>query len=128
MAKYLDPKADLTFKKVFGEHKELFSKLSEDYGCPQWMLSDDDVVKFIDKYADTLSIESIYYSIDKYWDQISRERTIENAAERKGEAKGRAEGRAEEKKQNALKMKQKGYPIEDIAEITGLPIGEIEIL
>ena len=23
MAKYLDPKADLTFKKVFGEHKEL---------------------------------------------------------------------------------------------------------
>lgn len=23
MKKYLDPKADLTFKKVFGEHKEL---------------------------------------------------------------------------------------------------------
>ena len=23
MAKYLDPKADLTFKKVFAEHKEL---------------------------------------------------------------------------------------------------------
>ena len=23
MAKYLDPKADLTFKKVFGEHKDL---------------------------------------------------------------------------------------------------------
>ena len=23
MAKYLDPKANLTFKKVFGEHKEL---------------------------------------------------------------------------------------------------------
>ncbi len=23
MAKYLDPKADLTFKKVFGEHKNL---------------------------------------------------------------------------------------------------------
>lgn len=23
MAKYLNPKADLTFKKVFGEHKEL---------------------------------------------------------------------------------------------------------
>jgi len=23
MAKYLDPKADVTFKKVFGEHKNL---------------------------------------------------------------------------------------------------------
>lgn len=23
MAKYLDPKADLTFKKVFGQHKDL---------------------------------------------------------------------------------------------------------
>lgn len=23
MKKYLDPKADLTFKKVFGEHKDL---------------------------------------------------------------------------------------------------------
>ena len=29
MAKYLDPKADLTFKKVFGEHKELRFDLQE---------------------------------------------------------------------------------------------------
>ena len=27
MAKYLDPKADLTFKKVFGEHKNLVMSL-----------------------------------------------------------------------------------------------------
>lgn len=29
MAKYLDPKSDLTFKKVFGEHKELLISISE---------------------------------------------------------------------------------------------------
>ena len=27
MAKYLDPKADLTFKKIFGEHPELVISL-----------------------------------------------------------------------------------------------------
>ena len=27
MGKYLDPKADLTFKKVFGEHKDLVISL-----------------------------------------------------------------------------------------------------
>ena len=27
MAKYLDPKADVTFKKVFGEHKDLLISL-----------------------------------------------------------------------------------------------------
>ena len=27
MAKYLDPKADVTFKKVFGEHKNLVMSL-----------------------------------------------------------------------------------------------------
>ena len=27
MAKYLDPKADLTFKKVFGEHPDLVMSL-----------------------------------------------------------------------------------------------------
>ena len=28
MAKYLDPKADLTFKKIFGEHKHLLFAMS----------------------------------------------------------------------------------------------------
>ena len=49
-----------------------------------------------------------------------------------GLAEGRAEGRAEgeiiTKMGNARKMKEKGYPIADIAEITGLSIEEIEKL
>ena len=34
MAKYLDPKADVTLKKVFGEHKNLVISLLETlWGC-----------------------------------------------------------------------------------------------
>ena len=53
-------------------------------------------------------------------------------AEKEGHAKGLAEGRAEgeQKKnlENAKKMKDKGYPIVDISDITGLSIEEIEQL
>jgi predicted transposase/invertase (TIGR01784 family) len=44
------------------------------------------------------------------------------------EAKGRAEGRAEERISNARKMKAKGIPVEDIADITGLKEEEIALL
>ena len=44
------------------------------------------------------------------------------------EKKGRAEGRAEEKLENARRMKSKGYPLDDIVDITGLTIEEIEKL
>ena len=42
------------------------------------------------------------------------------------EKKGRAEGRVEEKLENARRMKSKGYPLDDIVDITGLTIEEIE--
>ena len=46
----------------------------------------------------------------------------------KGLAKGRAEGIEEAKRENALRMKAKGYPVEDIAEITGLDAETINSL
>ena len=45
-----------------------------------------------------------------------------------GLAEGRAEGRMEERLQNAQKMKEKGFPITDIIEITALSTEEIERL
>ena len=50
------------------------------------------------------------------------------SAEKKGHAEGLAEGRAEEKLENARRMKSKGYPLDDIVDITGLTIEEIEKL
>ena len=55
-----------------------------------------------------------------------------NSAEKKGHAEGlaegRAEGRVEEKLENARRMKSKGYPLDDIVDITGLTIEEINAL
>ena len=56
--------------------------------------------------------------------------SVITTAEMKGEARGREEGRAEgelaERQKNAQRMKQKGYPLTDISEITGLSVKEIE--
>ena len=128
MAKYLDPKADLTFKKVFGEHKDLAAILSAVYGYPQWLLNDEYVIALLNQYADSQPIHRILYSIDKYLDQISRERTRENAAEKRGLEKGRAEGRAEGVLDTARNLKQLGVPVETIAQATGLSVEEIEAL
>ena len=49
-------------------------------------------------------------------------------AESRGEARGEAKGLAEGKTQIATAMKAKGYPIEEIAEMTGLTQEQIEQL
>ena len=58
--------------------------------------------------------------------------SVITTAEMKGEARGREEGRAEgelaERQKNAQRMKQKGYPLTDISEITGLSLKVIEEL
>ena len=54
---------------------------------------------------------------DKFWDYISRQKTIVNDIHREAAAKLNAAAR---------KMKAKGYPVEEIAEITGLTTEEIK--
>ena len=78
---------------------------------------------------------------DKFWDNVSIQKTLDNARKREIEAanaakreaeKAIAEAKAEteeakEKMLNAARrMKAKGYAVEDIAEITGLTAEEIE--
>ena len=63
-------------------------------------------------------------SIKDYWDYYSTMTTSFN----KGKAEGRAEGKDEANRENARKMKAKGYKADDIAEITGLSEEEIEAL
>lgn len=75
-----------------------------------------------EEYAKYFESEKVYYDND--------------GAIRTAEAKGRAEGRAEGEtigsmrtaKENARRMKSKGYPVEDIADITGLALEEIAAL
>jgi len=49
-------------------------------------------------------------------------------ADQKGYNRGVAEGRADAIRENARRMKAKGFPVEDIAEITGLTTDEVEQL
>ena len=67
----------------------------------------------------------------KYDRALKRYRDTYNAmtgAEQKGRAEGRAEGEREKALESARRMKAKGYPIEDIAEITGLTVETINSL
>ena len=73
-------------------------------------------------------------SVKDYWDYFSTMKTATDKARAEGRAEGKAEGKAEGRAEgkteanieNAIKMKTKGYPIEDIADITGLSREEIE--
>lgn len=83
-----------------------------------------------EEYAKYIRSENNYYD----WDSIFR--TAETKGREEGLKKGREEGlkrgREEgiknEKLDNARRMKHKGYPVSDIAEITGLTAAEIEQL
>ena len=64
-----------------------------------------------------------------YEESLKQYRDMSNtiaSAERRGRAEGRAEGRIETNRENARRMKAKGYAVEDIAEITGLTDEEIK--
>ena len=76
---------------------------------------------------DRMSKEELaaYY---RHLDNIVILRDSINTERAEGRAEGLEEGRLEERKQNALRMKSKGFSISDIAEITGLSMDEIESL
>ena len=76
--------------------------------------------KAVSLMAETAMTEEERYVYEKNLDSISIEKTLVNAAIRKGEAQGKLE--------IAQRMKTKGYPIEDIAEMTELSPEQIEKL
>ena len=73
-----------------------------------------------------------FESQKEYWDNYSIMTTALNKGLAQGRAEGRAEGFAEGEakanRENARRMKTKGYPLEDIAEVTGLSPEEVERL
>ena len=67
----------------------------------------------------------------EYEDSVKIYRDLKNSMDtsfNKGKEEGREEGKAEAAIASARKMKSKGYPSNDIAEITGLTVEEIERL
>ena len=140
--KYLDPKADLTFKKIFGNHPDRLKNLLNTLQS----LNEDELIQQQQYLPTTEELEISGFTdaelraYDKFWDSVSVERTLlddryqkgkeEGRAE--GKEEGRAEGRAEGMSQRSLEIARNllslGLPIDQITQATGLTEEEIELL
>ena len=152
--KYLDPKADLTFKKIFGNHPDRLKNLLNTLQS----LNEDELIQQQQYLPTTEELEISGFTdaelraYDKFWDSVSVERTLlddryqkgmEEGIE-KGRAEGIEEGRAEgiekgraegiEKGMSqrsleiARKMLAKGMDEASIMDMTGLTAEEIKLL
>ena len=124
--KYLDPKADLTFKKIFGNHPDRLRKLL--YVLQS--LSEDELIH-LQQYLP--SVEELEISgftdaelraYDKFWDSVSVERTLLDDRYQKG----REEGMNQRSLEIARNMLAKGMDASTVLEITGLSMEEIQQL
>ena len=148
--KYLDPKADLTFKKIFGNHPDRLKNLLNILQS----LNEDELIQQQQYLPTTEELEISGFTdaelraYDKFWDSVSVERTLlddryqkgkeEGRAEGKeegraeGKEEGRAEGRAEGMSQRSLEIARNllslGLPVDQITQATGLTEEEIELL
>ena len=136
--KYLDPKADLTFKKIFGNHPDRLKNLLNTLQS----LNENELIQQQQYLPTTEELEISGFSdaelraYDKFWDSVSVERTLIDDSYQKGKEKGKEEGIAEgmEKGMNlrsleiARKMLAKGMDEVSVMDMTGLTAEEIKLL
>ena len=132
--KYLDPKADLTFKKIFSNHPDRLRKLLNALQT----LSDDELLHQAQYLPSVEELEISGFTdaelraYDKFWDSVSVERTLLDDRYQKGIEKGREEGREEGMNLRSLeiarKMLAKGMDEASIMDMTGLTAEEIKLL
>lgn len=91
---------------------------------PVELATDTLVAKALELVEESAYTDAELLAIEKYWDQVSRERTALNAAEKKG----RAEGVKQTNRTNAKSMKALGVDISIISQVTGLTQEEINSL
>ena len=136
--KYLDPKADLTFKKIFGNHPDRLKNLLNTLQS----LNEDELIRQQQYLPTTEELEISGFTdaelraYDKFWDSVSVERTLPDDRYQKGMEegmeKGRAEGIEEGMSQRSLeiarKMLAKGLDEASVMDMTGLTAEEIKLL
>ena len=132
--KYLDPKADLTFKKIFGNHpKRLISLLNS-----LQSLNEDELIQQQQYLPTTEELEISGFSdaelraYDKFWDSVSVERTLIDDSYQKGKEEGIAEGMEKGMNQKALEIAKNmlamGLSAEQVAKATQLSLEIIKNL
>ena len=136
--KYLDPKADLTFKKIFGNHPDRLKNLLNSLQ----LLNEDELIQQQPYLPTTEELEISGFTdaelraYDKFWDLVSVERTLIDDSYQKGKEKGKEEGIAEgmEKGMNqkaqeiAKNMLAMGLSAEQVAKATQLSLEIIKNL
>ena len=140
--KYLDPKADLTFKKIFGNHPDRLKNLLNTLQS----LNENELIQQQQYLPTTEELEISGFSdaelraYDKFWDSVSVERTLIDDSYQKGKEEGIAEGMEKGMKQGmekgmnlrsleiARKMLAKGMDDASVMDMTGLTAEEIKLL
>ena len=144
--KYLDPKADLTFKKIFGNHPDRLKNLLNTLQS----LNENELIQQQQYLPTTEELEISGFTdaelraYDKFWDSVSVERTLLDDRYQKGMEEGMEKGRAEGKEEGraegieegmnlrsleiARKMLAKGMDEASIMDMTGLTAEEIKLL
>ena len=122
--KYLDPKADLTFKKIFGNHPDRLRNLLYVLQSP----SEDELIHLqqylpsVEELEISAFTDAEFRAYDKFWDSVSVERTLLDDRYQKG----REEGMNQRSLEIARNMLAKGIDASTVLEITGLSMEEIQ--
>ncbi len=112
--KYLDPKADLTFKKIFGKHPDLLISL---FVSPRNS-------KALEGLKISAFNEAELRAYDKFWDGVRVERSMQHDSYEEG----RADGVNNEKVATVKRMLSAGFSPEQISVATSMAVSEIEKL
>ena len=124
--KYLDPKADLTFKKIFGNHPDRLKNLLNTLQS----LNENELIQLQQYLPTTEDLEVSGFTdaelraYDKFWDSVSVERTLLDDRYQKGIE----EGMSQRSLEIARKMLAKGMDEASIMDMMGLTAEEIKLL
>ena len=124
--KYLDPKADLTFKKIFGNHPDRLKNLLNTLQS----LNENELIQLQQYLPTTEDLEVSGFTdaelraYDKFWDSVSVERTLLDDRYQKGIE----EGMSQRSLEIAWKMLAKGMDEASIMDMTGLTAEDIKLM
>ena len=124
--KYLDPKADLMLKKIFGNHPDrlrnllnTLQSLSEDE-----LLHQEQYLPSVEELEISGFSDAELRAYDKFWDSVSVERTLLDDRYQKGKEEGKHEANTE----TAQRLLAMGLSAEEVAKATQLPLEIIKKL
>ena len=122
--KYLDPKADLTFKKIFGNHPNRLRNLLNALQS----LNEDELIQQEQYLPTTEELEISGFTdaelraYDKFWNSVRVEKTLQYDSYQQGMEKGMNQRSLE----IARKMLAKGMDEATVMDMTGLTAEEIK--